>query len=73
MLTPAQKFDYLDFLAAHALPGPNSVINCILQPHGSAGPTQYLILKKDTAISQIPGLRYGKYMLANIPKPETWI
>ena len=60
VLNPAQKFDYLSFLAAHALPGPNSFITCILQRHGSAGPAQYLKLEKKTAISEIPGLQYGK-------------
>ena len=29
-------------------------------------------MEKQTALSQIPGLRYGFEALANIPKPVTW-
>ena len=49
--TPSNRFDYLDFLAAQALPGPGSFITCVLQHQGTSGPTQYLVLEKKTAIA----------------------
>ena len=69
---PSRNFNYLDFIAAQALPGPGSIINCIIQPHGPGGPTRFLTLEKQTSLSQIPGLRYSFEALANIPKPVTW-
>ena len=56
---PDRKSNYLDFLAAQALSGPDSIITCILQPHGPVGATKYIVLEKKTALSQIPGLHYG--------------
>ena len=55
---PNKTSNYFDFIAARALPGPKSVTTCILQLQGSAGETQYLVLEKWTALSEIPGLRY---------------
>ena len=46
-----RHFKYLDFLAEQALPGPSSVVTCVIQPHGPAGPTTFLTLEKQTALS----------------------
>ena len=44
--TPGRYFNYQEFLAAQALPGPDSVTTCILQEHGPTGSTQFLVLEK---------------------------
>ena len=62
----------MDFLAAQALPGPRSVVTCILQPYGPGGPTQYIVLEKETPLSQVPGIQYRSQALANLPRPSTW-
>ena len=62
----------MDFLSAQALPGPGSIINCIIQLNGTAGPTRFLTVQKEATLSQIPGLNYGYEALANISKPESW-
>ena len=49
--TQGKGFDYKDFLASQALPGPNSIITCIIQPYGIRGPTQYMVLEKKTPLS----------------------
>ena len=46
LIHPKHRFKYMDFLAEQALPGPNSVVHCILQPHGPAGATTFLTLEK---------------------------
>ena len=69
---PRKNFNYLNFLAAQALPGPRSVTTCILQPQGPLGETRYLVLEKQTALSQVPGLRYGLDEMANLPRPASW-
>ena len=38
------NFNYFEFLAAKALPGPGSITTCILQPYGPVGETRYLML-----------------------------
>ena len=38
------NFNYFEFLAAKALPGPDSITTCILKPHGPVGETRYLVL-----------------------------
>ena len=69
---PKRKFDSLNFVASHGIPGPNAVVTCIVQQYSNAGPTQYRVIEKQTALSQIPGLRYGTHALANLPRPPTW-
>ena len=59
-------------MAAHALPGSGSVINCVIQHYGPVGPTEFLTIEKFTALSQIPGLRHGIEEVANLPRPPTW-
>ena len=54
------------------MPGPDSIINCIVQSNGPGGPTRFLTVQKQSALSQIPGLNYGFEALSNISKPETW-
>ena len=43
--------NFLEFLAVHALPGPDSIINCVIQQYGPAGPTTFMTVKKTTALS----------------------
>ena len=43
-----------------------------MQPHGSVGSTQYLVLNKQTALSQIPALHYSAQAMANLPRPNAW-
>ena len=62
----------MNFLAAQALPGPASILTCILQPYGPGGPTQYLVLEKETPLSQVPGLQYRVQKIANLPRLQTW-
>ena len=45
------RFDHLDFIAAHALPGPDSKINCIVQKDGPDGEEVRFSLKKSTPLS----------------------
>ena len=39
-------FDHRGFIAAHALPGPESVVQCVLQRHGPASSTVKQTLRK---------------------------
>ena len=55
---PRQAFNYVNFLKMQALPGPESIINCIVQPHGPSGVTRFVTVKKLSKLSQIPGLQY---------------
>ena len=72
LIQPGRRFKYVDFLAEQALPGPGSIITCILQPQGSTGAVEFLTIEKKTALSQIPGLKYRPEVLANLPKPASW-
>ena len=38
---PSAYFKYHEFLAAQALPGPNSRVTCVFQHHGPTGPTRF--------------------------------
>ena len=69
---PGRVFKYQDFLAAAALPGPQSIINCVIQQYGSAGPAKFVVVEKETALSTIPGLVYQLEAIANLPKPAAW-
>ena len=55
---PGRSFKYQDFLAAKSLAGPQSIVNCVIQTHGAAGPTRFVVVEKETALSEIPGLTY---------------
>ena len=65
-------FNHLDFLAAHALPGPGSKINCIIQKEGPEGEQVKFSLTKATPLSQIPGLVYRGPPIASLPRPKQW-
>ena len=69
---PTQKFNHLDFIAESAFGGANAVVTCIMQSYSNLGPTHYLTIEKRTALSQVPGLRYGLQPLANLPRPASW-
>ena len=71
--TPGRIFDILDFLAAQALPGPNSFVTCVVQHYGLSGPVQFFVMEKKTALAQIPNLHFGRQAVANLPRPQTWI
>ena len=65
-------FAWLDLLITQSLPGPNSVIVMVVQPHGPNGITRWYALEKNQAISQIPGLTYSRHLVADLPRPTTW-
>ena len=65
-------FDPKKFLAAHALPGPNSKIACEIVPRGSQAQRQVFIYKKDAHFSQIPGFCYWDTPLDIVPRPAEW-
>ena len=65
-------FDPEKFLAAHALPGPNSKIACELMPRGAQARRQVLIYKKDARYCQIPDFCYWDTPLDIVPRPEGW-
>ena len=73
IIDPKKVFRYDFFLAAHALPGPQSFITCIFQQHGAENHTRFLTIEKKSAFSQVPGLKYESYVLANVPRPSTWL
>ena len=52
------QFDNERFLAAHALPGPNSKIACEILARGKNQKVQVFICKKDHRFSQIPNYNY---------------
>ena len=66
------SFKFMDFLAAQQLPGAGSFVAIIKQPHGSSGPTNWKVLEKTTAVSQIPGMRYEYDVVGNLPRPAKW-
>ena len=49
--TPTHKFDYMDFISMQALPGPGSIVTCILQPYSKSGPTHYMTIEKSSSLS----------------------
>ena len=55
-----------------ALPGPESIITCIIQPHGPSGANRYVTVKKQSKLSQIPGLQYRTEMIASLPRSSFW-
>jgi len=64
-------FRYLDFITDQALPGPGSLIHCVIQHYGPTGPTKFLTMEKKTALAEIPGLKYRPEAIANITLPPT--
>ena len=66
------RFDHEDFLAAHALPGPGSIINAFFFPTGLDGGSQQFTLRKEREVSQIPGLYYTFEHIASLPRPDDW-
>ena len=44
--TGGRNYHYTDFVAARALPGPDSVVTCVVQSHGPVGRTEYRVLQK---------------------------
>ena len=71
-ISSTNSFNASEFLAAHALPGPDSVIYCIKQLSGPEGDTERMTLRKDTPLSLIPGLRYNEKLVSFPQFPNTW-
>jgi len=67
-----REFNYLDFITKQALPGPGSNVHCIIQHHGSSGPTSFITLEKTTPLAQIPALKYTKEVISPLPRPSSW-
>ena len=71
-LNKSNTFHHMDFIAANALPGPQSQVRCSLQLQGLFGSTELLNYEKKSAISQIPGYRYQQGELIELPQPKQW-
>ena len=71
-ISPSNTFDHVNFIAANALPGPDSLIYCTLQKQGKYGNTEYCSYLKKTRLSQVPGLSYGIQDLLNLKRPAQW-
>jgi len=65
-------FDHQSLLAANALPGPHSVIHCLLYPNGPQGGRLELKISKKSDFAQFPGLTYRMEALASLPRPKQW-
>ena len=71
---PAKKrFDYEDFLAKNALPGPGSNVHCILEADKDESKRQDLWMAKRARLSQIPGFFYKNRSITAIPRPAGWL
>ena len=46
-----KSFNHLDFIAESAFGGHDAVVTCIMQSYSSVGPTHYLTIAKETALS----------------------
>ena len=66
----SHRLNVEEFLAAHALPGPDSLIRCLLYPNCLEGGVAQFTLRKDTSLSQIPGLPYRMDKIASLSKPK---
>lgn len=71
-ISQTHTFDHVDFIAANALPGPDSLIHCTLQKQGKYGNTEYCSYLKTTRLAQLPGLAYGCEDLLNLKRPVQW-
>ena len=47
----SQRFDFLNFIKSQALPGPGSLVHCILQHYGPTGPTSFYTMAKRAPLS----------------------
>ena len=66
------SWDLEAFLAANALPGPGSKIKCVLQRKGPEGGKEVCTYEKESALAQIPGLKYGLEPIMELPMPSNW-
>ena len=71
-ISPTNTFNHVDFIAANALPGPESLIHCTLQKQGKFGVTEYCSYLKKSRLAQVPGLIYGGGDLLNLKRPAQW-
>ena len=62
----------VDFLASQELPGPDSIVNCVIQRYGPVGPTEFKTVVKRTPLSEIPGINPRTQENINLPRPPTW-
>ncbi len=69
-INATMSFHHKDFLAANALPGPGSLIQCLQYPNGANGGYKQFKLKKEQPFSQIPSLNYRLQHVANLPRPK---
>ena len=65
-------FDHEEFILAHALPGPDSVINSISRKRGKNQVEVHEVFKKDVNVSQIPGFVYKRLPIPQIKCPRQW-
>ena len=61
-----------EFLLAHALPGPNAKINCILQKKGSAQRVERCLYVKEVQVCQIPAFTYSHQPIPEINVMKSW-
>ena len=69
---PKHPFDFRNFLWQYQLPGPNSLVHCVVQKNAQRGNTAKLSLKKDLRMAHVPGLKYRPLGPANLPMPTSW-
>ena len=67
-----ESFSTEDFLAKHALPGPDSRIRCEVMKQGPLGNIESCFYLKKTPICLIPGFKYSGEQISPIPKPVEW-
>ncbi len=46
-----QSFNWLNFIKVQALPGPNSIVHCVIQHHGPSGPTSFYTMVKQATLA----------------------
>ena len=61
-----------EFVAAHALPGPDSRIFCDIYARGRRSRPQTYIFQKDQPFSLIPGFNYNHWPIDTLPRPTGW-
>jgi hypothetical protein len=71
-ITSTSQLTLKEFMARHALPGPGSVITCIVQRHGPLGDTEIFKMVKLTQLAQIPGMKYGLAPATYTNFPAEW-
>ena len=65
-------FDHEEFLQANALPGPKSIIQCLISNGRKNKVVKHIFYEKGASVGQIPGFSYDKYPVPEIPILGSW-